>query len=272
VNGSSFASSSVVRWNGSSRTTTFVSSTRLTAQISAADVATPGTASVTVVTGSTSSTADIFTISAPVTPNFNDSFDRADSAALGNGWLEKNVDAFGVGNNAVAKGGVGTGYRDNVVYRPAGENLLNAESSIELRLLAGGAPGYPQVLTRIQTPTVANPDALDAYMLYVSNSTTQAILGRQQGNQFVIPLATVTLATALTTGQTYRMRVSASGTSPVRVTGFIERRDGTTWTVIGSAVADDASADRITQAGSVGFSGYVETGYTYDNFTRSVLP
>lgn len=272
VNGSNFASNSVVRWNGSNRTTTFVNSTRLTAQINAADVATQGTASVTVATGSTSSTADIFTISAPVTPNFTDSFDRADSAALGNGWLEKNVDAFGIGGNAVVKGGVGTGYRDNVAYRPAGENLLNVESSVELRLLAGGNPGYPQVLTRIQTATVGNFDTLDGYILYVSNSTTQAILGRQQGNQFVIPLATLTLSTALTTGQTYRMRVSASGTSPVRVTGFFERRDGANWTVIGSAVVDDASADRITGAGSVGFGGYVETGYTYDNFTRSVLP
>src|SRR5216683_791054 len=40
--------SSVVNWNGSPRATTFVSSAQLTAQISAADIATTGTASVTV--------------------------------------------------------------------------------------------------------------------------------------------------------------------------------------------------------------------------------
>ncbi len=50
VNGSSFASSSTVLWNGSSRTTTFVSSTQLQAAITAADVAMPGTATVTVTT------------------------------------------------------------------------------------------------------------------------------------------------------------------------------------------------------------------------------
>jgi hypothetical protein len=38
VNGSGFTASSVVRWNGSDRPTTFVSSTRLTAAIAAADV------------------------------------------------------------------------------------------------------------------------------------------------------------------------------------------------------------------------------------------
>jgi hypothetical protein len=49
VNGSNFVSGSKVHWNGSPRTTTFSSSTRLMASISAADIATAGTASVTVV-------------------------------------------------------------------------------------------------------------------------------------------------------------------------------------------------------------------------------
>lgn len=48
VNGSNFVGGSVVRWNGSNRTTTFVNSTQLTAQITAADIATAGTAQVSV--------------------------------------------------------------------------------------------------------------------------------------------------------------------------------------------------------------------------------
>src|SRR5579863_2720775 len=48
VSGAGFVSGSVVRWNGSARPTTFVGSTQLTAGIAAADVATAGTASVTV--------------------------------------------------------------------------------------------------------------------------------------------------------------------------------------------------------------------------------
>ncbi len=48
VNGTGFVPNSIVRWNGTDRTTTFVSATRLTAQISAADIATDGTAVVTV--------------------------------------------------------------------------------------------------------------------------------------------------------------------------------------------------------------------------------
>ncbi len=48
VDGSNFISSSVVRWGGQSRTTTYVSSTQLTAAISASDIATAGPVEVTV--------------------------------------------------------------------------------------------------------------------------------------------------------------------------------------------------------------------------------
>ncbi len=49
VNGSSFRTGAIVRWNGANRATTFVSATQLTASITAADIATAGSASVTVV-------------------------------------------------------------------------------------------------------------------------------------------------------------------------------------------------------------------------------
>ena len=48
VNGTNFMGSSVVRWNGSNRTTTYVGATQLTAAIAAADIATASTSSVTV--------------------------------------------------------------------------------------------------------------------------------------------------------------------------------------------------------------------------------
>ncbi len=66
VNGSNFVSNSTVRWNGSNRTTTFVSSSQLTAAIPAADIATVGTASITVLNpGPSTSNALTFTISGP---------------------------------------------------------------------------------------------------------------------------------------------------------------------------------------------------------------
>jgi hypothetical protein len=65
VNGGGFVAGSVVRWNGTARPTTLVSSTQLNASITAADVASAGTAQVTVFTpapGGGTSAALAFTI------------------------------------------------------------------------------------------------------------------------------------------------------------------------------------------------------------------
>lgn len=60
VLGSGFSSGSTVQWNGSSRSTTYVSATELLAQINQTDIASTGSASITVnnggVTGGSSST------------------------------------------------------------------------------------------------------------------------------------------------------------------------------------------------------------------------
>jgi hypothetical protein len=68
VVGSNFMPGSRVRWNGADRSTTFVSATRLQAQISADDIAQPGLAGVTVFNpapGGGGSNAATFTIVAP---------------------------------------------------------------------------------------------------------------------------------------------------------------------------------------------------------------
>ncbi|MEP7271934.1 MAG: hypothetical protein ABI882_10560 [Acidobacteriota bacterium] len=71
VNGGNFLQNSVVQWNGVARTTTFGSSTVLTAAIPASDVLTQGTAQVTVLTpapGGGTSNAVTFTITAAQNP------------------------------------------------------------------------------------------------------------------------------------------------------------------------------------------------------------
>ena len=64
VTGTNFVSGSVVNWNNSARATTFVSATQLTALISAADIASAGTASITVTNSGVASNSVPFTISA----------------------------------------------------------------------------------------------------------------------------------------------------------------------------------------------------------------
>jgi hypothetical protein len=74
VNGSGFISTSVVNWNGSARTTHFVSSSQVTADILSSDVAVAGTASVTVNNpgrGGTSNTQFVQVIASSTTLNFS---------------------------------------------------------------------------------------------------------------------------------------------------------------------------------------------------------
>ncbi len=69
VNGTNFLDGiSVVRWNGSARTTTYVSATQLTAAIPASDIAAGGTVPVTVLNGASESNAQTFTINQALNP------------------------------------------------------------------------------------------------------------------------------------------------------------------------------------------------------------
>jgi uncharacterized protein (TIGR03437 family) len=68
LTGTGFVPASVVRWNGADRTTSFVSTTQLTAQILATDITSAGTAQLTVFNptpGGGTSSAQTFTITAP---------------------------------------------------------------------------------------------------------------------------------------------------------------------------------------------------------------
>ncbi|GIW01933.1 IPT/TIG domain-containing protein [Roseiflexus sp.] len=100
ITGTNFVNGSVVRWNGSDRTTTFVSGAQLTATILAADIATAGTASVTVVNpapGGGTSNAAQFTIQAS-NPTPTISSISPDLIPVGNGDVILTV----TGNNFVA--------------------------------------------------------------------------------------------------------------------------------------------------------------------------
>lgn len=272
VSGTNFDAGSVVRWNGDIRPTTYVSATQLQATITTADVATPGSAAVTVLRQSDAlvTAAQTFTISAPVVAaDFTDDFDRPDNDSIGNGWIEKSQAAFTISGNEAAKvAAAGNDYRNNVVYRPASEDLLDVEASIELRLLSLPA-GYPQVLVRAQSDTIASTNTLDAYLLYMNDSATQAVIARQRGGNYDQQLRTFTLSPALNTTDRYRLRLRATGTNPVVLNAYVERFANGNWAIIGQGSYSDTASTRIATAGSVGFGGYVETNYRYDNFART---
>ena len=84
VNGTELVTGSVVKWNGSPRTTTFVSNSQLIANIQSSDIATDNTATITAVNpgpGGGTSNSVFFPVSsdAPFSPTYI--FNRADFPA-----------------------------------------------------------------------------------------------------------------------------------------------------------------------------------------------
>lgn len=270
VTGTGFVPTSVVRWNGSDRTTGYVSDTLLTVTIPAADVSSPGIATMTVFNPTPAGgLSDGLSVSVVASGDFVDDFNRANSTDPGNGWLEKNPAAFSIVGNRLQKNGVTTNYIDNVMYRPIAEVRGNVETSIEMNVTAA-FPGYPQLFARLQPSTVGLPGFLDGYILYV-NGANEAVVGRQRDQNFVTTLATINFSEALNQASTYRMRLSVTGTSPVVVTGYVERQTGTGFVVIGQATANDSTPLRLTVPGVSGIGGYVEGTYIYDNFRDTNL-
>jgi hypothetical protein len=275
INGDGFVPGAIVRWNGNDRPTTYISRNRLEAQISAQDLLVAGSADVTVYNpppgGGETAPPLVFTITSGGGDLF-DNFNRPDSSTIGNGWLELTPNAFFITNGQVVKQPTGgTGYLMNLVYRPAAENVLDVNASVEFQILQTAASWrYPQLWARLQTTTLGYGYA-DGYILYVNDSGTELILGRQEQNYFVFPLSIMTLSQEITSGNNYRMSLQVTGTDPVDLQATVERQTATGWLVIGQASALDTSPNRHTTAGSVGFSGYIFDGYVYDNFLRTNL-
>ncbi len=205
---------------------------------------------------------------------FLDDFNRDDAALLGNGWIEKNADAFSLYGDAVqraAQDGGGLDYPDNMVYRPASEDIGDSEISIEL-VFPSTLVGYPQIHSRIQDNTIGAAGTVDSYLLYIPSSTSMATLSRTRGLENLTDLSSATLSEAMVPGERYRLRLRVVGQNPVGLTGIVEHYTGV-WTMIGETTALDSDPTRLDGAGTVGFSasnGDTEP-YQYDNFMRTPL-
>jgi autotransporter-associated beta strand protein len=121
VNGSGFDPKAVVNFNGTPLVTAFVSSSQLTAQVPASDIASVGTAQITVTSFGTTTTPLTLTITPPPPPNANGTFftdGNNQMWELANGKFT-NTNAF---SELIAAGVDGSGNPE--VYFTDGNNLI----------------------------------------------------------------------------------------------------------------------------------------------------
>lgn len=200
-----------------------------------------------------------------------DSFSRPDGAAIGNGWIEKQASTYALAGGEVVRIDTAESYRDNMVYRPASEDLRDVEITVGVRFTAL-PPGFAQIFVRGAAATIAAPDSYDGYLLYVDGERAgEAVLGRQRGSVFVTTLSRFPLSPVPDTSGMFRMTLRATGAQPVALQARIERLEGRSWTTIGETAVEDSAAAQIDAAGTVGFAGNELAAYVYDDFRRVAL-
>ncbi len=210
---------------------------------------------------------DAGTIDGETLPMFFDSFDRPNSNDLGNGWIEKTPNVFGIADNRVMRTRNGD-WTTNQVSRPPNQDLADVEVSIEFTLLDVTEPDWPQVFVR------GEPSTFAGYYIWIEDgpstvATTIDIARKGPTEAWWTALDSDTAPPALP-GERYRLRLMARGASPVVVDGYYERWDGSAWITVVTLHGEDNSPNAITGAGTWGFDGHTGTStgpYVYDNFT-----
>jgi hypothetical protein len=192
---------------------------------------------------------------------FYDAFDRPDAAAIGNGWIEKTPAAFLLADQQVSlETANGLDFRDNLVYRPLAESMLDVEVSMVLNFYTDEPFGYPQLHMRVQPGDVAEGGSLTSYAVFVDSAeplAPQLTVNRIDGPGFG-PAESVPIVPPPVDNAMYRLRGRVTGTDPVVIEGWFEVWIAPAWEVVTTATFDDASAGRLTEPGTVGMSGHLE--------------
>lgn len=144
VNGVNFAAGAVVNWNSATRTTTFVSSTQVTAAITAPDVASAGAASISITSGGVTSAAISFVVP---TTGTSTRIKAKESGLLGNGSSDDRAALNTLVNSTLQPNG-------GIVHFAAGSYLLNSAVTIPSNVVLEFAPSASLTIATAVTVTI----------------------------------------------------------------------------------------------------------------------
>ena len=186
VNGTGFVSgTSVVRWNGSNRTTTFVSATQLTVAVLSTDITSSGTATITVANGAAVSNAQTFTIDLAGVPTISLSTSALNTMTTVTGTASSPQTYTVSGSNLTADVTVtaptnfevspnGTTYSGSITLTRTGNVLVGQPVTVYARVKASAPSGlYTTTITHTTTSGAIKSIAVSATVI-ASKPTTQA--------------------------------------------------------------------------------------------------
>jgi hypothetical protein len=194
-----------------------------------------------------------------------DDFNRGNASALGNGWIEKTAGVFDLLNNAAELVVGNVDYRDALVYRAPGEELVDV--TIGATLYFESSVGSAFIAARVQNAGAAQ--SFFGYYVVVSNDLQMIQVIRQSGGTAVL-VGSSNLADPLALKTTYRLVLSVKNNGSIPELKA-ELRQLSNGGLLGSAAAADSTPNRITTAGSVGFGAQNTLGARtrFDDYSRT---
>jgi hypothetical protein len=201
--------------------------------------------------------------------SFFDDFNRADGP-VGNNWFMKTPGTFLIRNSSAEKQRLDSSlYFDNVLMRPASEDRGNVEASVIFTL--NGLESSAQLYVRAQRSTLATPQTLDAYFIYVEKEG-ELFLYRQHGTVFeTAGILDQKAIPSFALGERYKLVLSAVNSgSAVSLSGQILRASN--GALLQTVASVDSAANRINTPGATGLSGRPAAYPIYDDFRWRELP
>lgn len=204
---------------------------------------------------------------------FTDDFERPDAVAIGNDWIEKHPLTFAIAGGRMVFESEGVGFENGLVYRPAAEEVLDVEVSVEVRFDVASPPNHPQVHLRSDAAVIGELDTVHAYVIFIEDDNGSALaIARVDADGVWGAYDEVLLPEPLEVAVDYRMRASTIGTDPVVIDAAWERLEGEEWVVVTTLQLVDDTEGRIVDPGTVAVSGDgLELGFSYDDFVRQPL-
>lgn len=175
---------------------------------------------------------------------FTDTFTRADSTTIGNGWVEDNASSFAIVSNTLVGTGGGNFY-DNIIRAPSSANFQDGKVVVEWTQTSGS---LPQLYLRL------NQTTSNGYLAYLNGTTFNL--------SKLVTSSLTTLSSArvpITIGNDYRFTFDISGNAKTAVL----------YDITGSSTLSTLSNSTdtaFTASGYVGVSVYNTATVTYDNF------
>lgn len=256
VNGSGFASGSVVQWNGSALTTNVLSANEVTASVPASDITSPGSAQISVKSGGVTSNAQTLTIVAgPALSALNPNTITAGSAAF-----TLTASGTGFASGAVVNwngSALSTSFQSaNELTATVPANLVASVGTAQVSVTSGGVTSNNLTFTVVAAPTIGSlsPSTVTAgtaaFTLTVNGS------GFASGAQVKwngTALGTVFVSSTQLTATVLASDVASPGTDHVTVTSGGVTSNSVNFTVV-SGPAITSLSPTSTTVGSGAFT------------------